>query len=67
MNASLAGAISRLVGATSSLDDAAKNIEKATRKLPKESAPSSFISSLSFDSDYTSELAKPKRRKSPRA
>lgn len=67
MNASLAGAISRLVGATSSLDGAAKNIEKATRKIPKESSPSSFISSLSFDSDYTSELDKPKRRKSPRA
>ena len=67
MNASLAGAISRLVGATSSLDGAAKNIEKATRKIPKESSPSSFISSLSFDSDYTSDLEKPKRRKSPRA
>lgn len=67
MNASLAGAISRLVGATSSLDGAAKNIEKATRKIPKESSPSSFISSLSFDSDYTSDLDKPKRRKSPRA
>ncbi len=67
MNASLAGAISRLVGATSSLDGAAKNIEKATRKIPKESSPSSFISSLSFDSDYTSDLDKPKRRKAPRA
>lgn len=67
MNASLAGAISRLVGATSSLDGAAKNIEKATRKIPKESSTSSFISSLSFDSDYTSDLDKPKRRKAPRA
>lgn len=67
MNASLAGAISRLVGATQSLDGAAKNIEKATRKIPKESSPSSFISSLSFDSDYSSDLDKPKRRKSPRA
>lgn len=34
MNASLAGAISRLVSATGSLDKSAKFIEKATRKLP---------------------------------
>lgn len=63
MNASLAGAISRLVGATSKLEDASHNIEKASRKLPKESASSSFISSLSFDSDIDS----PKPRKSRRA
>ena len=67
MNASLAGAISRLVGATGTLDGAAKNIEKATRKLPKESAPSSFLSSLSYESDYASDLDKPQRRKSRRA
>jgi hypothetical protein len=35
MNASLAGAISRLVSATNSLDGAAREIEKATRKLPR--------------------------------
>jgi hypothetical protein len=35
MNASLAGAISRLVSATQSLDGAAREIEKATRKLPR--------------------------------
>lgn len=35
MNASLAGAISRLVSATHSLDGAASDIEKATRKLPR--------------------------------
>lgn len=35
MNASLAGAISRLVSATHSLDGAAREIEKATRKLPR--------------------------------
>ena len=34
MNASLAGAISRLVSATHNLDDASRVIEKATRKLP---------------------------------
>ena len=67
MNASLAGAISRLVGATGKLEDASHNIEKASRKLPKESAPSSFLSSLSYDSDYTSELDKPQRRKLRRA
>ena len=67
MNASLAGAISRLVGATGKLEDASHNIEKVSRKLPKESAPSSFLSSLSYDSDYTSELDKPRRRKSRRA
>lgn len=75
MNASLAGAISRLVGATSKLDDASKNIEKVSRKLPKESAPSSFLSSLSYDSqydsqyepEYNSDLNKPKGRKTRRA
>jgi hypothetical protein len=67
MNASLAGAISRLVGATGKLEDASQNIEKATRKLPKESAPSSFLSSFSYDSDETSNLDKPKRRKTRRA
>ena len=67
MNASLAGAISRLVGATGKLEDASHNLEKVSRKLPKESAPSSFLSSLSYDSDYTSDLDKPKRRKSRRA
>ncbi|CAN2214491.1 hypothetical protein MCEMRE182_01062 [Candidatus Nanopelagicaceae bacterium] len=35
MNASLAGAISRLVSATQSLDGAAREVEKATRKLPR--------------------------------
>lgn len=35
MNASLAGAISRLVSATNSLDGAAREVEKATRKLPR--------------------------------
>ena len=35
MNASLAGAISRLVSATHNLDGAAREIEKATRKLPR--------------------------------
>jgi len=64
MNASLAGAISRLVGATGKLEDASHNIEKVSRKLPKESAPPSFLSSLSYDSDYSSDLDKPKRRKS---
>ena len=63
MNASLAGAISRLVGATSKLEDASQNIEKVSRKLPKESAQTSFLSSLSFDSD----LDAPKGRKSRRA
>jgi hypothetical protein len=35
MNASLAGAISRLVSATGNLEDASREIEKATRKLPR--------------------------------
>ena len=35
MNASLAGAISRLVSATQNLDGAAREVEKATRKLPR--------------------------------
>jgi hypothetical protein len=63
MNASLAGAISRLVGATSKLEDASHNLEKASRKLPKENTSTSFLSSLSFDSDLDS----PKPRKSRRA
>jgi hypothetical protein len=58
MNASLAGAISRLVGASHNLEDASKFIEKASRKLPKQSSESSFLSSLSFDSD----LDTPKRK-----
>ena len=58
MNASLAGAISRLVGASHNLEDASKFIEKASRKLPKQSSESSFLSSLSFDSD----LDAPKRK-----
>lgn len=67
MNASLAGAISRLVAATGKLDDASKNIEKATRKLPKESAPTSFISSLSYDANLSSNLDAPKGRRLRRA
>ena len=35
MNASLAGAISRLVSATGSLEGASREIEKASRKLPR--------------------------------
>ena len=58
MNASLAGAISRLVAATHNLEDASKVIEKASRKLPKQSAEGSFLSSLSFDGD----LDAPKRK-----
>lgn len=50
MNASLAGAISRLVTATGNLEDAAKFVEKASRKLPKQSTTSSsFLDSFSFD------------------
>ena len=58
MNASLAGAISRLVAATNNLEDASHIIEKASRKLPKQSSESSFLSSLSFDSS----LDTPKRK-----
>lgn len=58
MNASLAGSISRLVTASNNLEDAAKFIEKTSRKLPQQSSESSFISSLSFDSD----LDVPKRK-----
>jgi uncharacterized membrane protein len=58
MNASLAGAISRLVAATNNLEDASHIIEKASRKLPKQSSESSFLSSLSFDSS----LETPKRK-----
>jgi hypothetical protein len=64
MNASLAGAISRLVAATNNLEDASQIIEKASRKLPKPSAPqSSFLDSFSFDSSFDA----PKPRKSRRA
>ena len=64
MNASLAGAISRLVTATGNLEDAAKFVEKASRKLPKQStSSSSFLDSFSFDDG----LDKPKARKSRRA
>lgn len=58
MNASLAGSISRLVAASNNLEDASKFIEKASRKLPKQSSETSFLSSLSFDSD----LDAPKRK-----
>ena len=49
MNASLAGAISRLVSATGSLDKSAKLVEKATRKLPSEKSTTSFLDSFSTD------------------
>lgn len=58
MNASLAGAISRLVAATNNLEDASRIIEKASRKLPKpQSSTSSFLDSFSFDDDLA-----PKRK-----
>jgi hypothetical protein len=67
MNASLAGAIARLVTATNNLEDASKIIEKATRKLPKNtltnSPAPSFLDSFSFDQP----LDKPTSRKSRRA
>jgi hypothetical protein len=63
MNASLAGAISRLVSATHNLEDAAQAIDKATKKMPKQPAQSSFLDSFSFDDS----LDKPKARKSRRA
>lgn len=57
-NASLAGAISRLVAASNNLEDASHIIEKAARKLPKEQkSSSSFLDSFNFESDYT-----PKRK-----
>jgi hypothetical protein len=58
MNATLAGAISRLVVATNNLEDASHAIEKASRKLPKQTSETSFLSSLSFDSS----LDMPKRK-----
>ncbi len=63
MNASLAGAISRLVAATNNLEDASHIIEKAARKLPKQApAAPSFLDSFTFD-----EQEVPKVRKSRRA
>ncbi len=61
MNASLAGSISRLVAASNNLEDASKFIEKASRKLPKQSSESSFLSSLSFDSDIDTPQRKSRR------
>jgi hypothetical protein len=61
MNASLAGAISRLVSASNNLEDASKFIEKASRKLPKQSPEGSFLSSLSFDSEIDSPKRKSRR------
>jgi hypothetical protein len=61
MNASLAGAISRLVAATNNLEDASNIIEKASRKLPKQSSESSYLSSLSFDSNYDAPKRKSRR------
>lgn len=63
MNASLAGSIARLVAATNNLEDASKIIEKATRKLPKPQAQSSFLDSFSFSDSFD----EPKARKSRRA
>lgn len=63
MNASLAGAISRLVSASHDLEKASSSIEKVSKKLPKPSTETSFLSSFSFDD----EVAKPKSRKSRRA
>jgi hypothetical protein len=65
MNASLAGAISRLVSATHNLEDASKVMEKASRKLPKAptSTSSSFLDSFTFSDSYD----EPKPRKSRRA
>ena len=62
MNASLAGAISRLVAATNNLEDASHIIEKASRKLPKTSPQSSFLDSFTFD-----DVAKPAKKKARRA
>lgn len=63
MNAALAGAISRLNVSTRDLEDAARYMEKASRKLPKESTSTSYLSSLNFESD----TATPKRGRSRRA
>jgi hypothetical protein len=60
MNASLAGSISRLVNATHNLEDASKVLEKASRKIPKPAANSSFLDSFSFNDNYDA----PKKRKS---
>lgn len=60
MNASLAGSISRLVNATHNLEDASKVLEKASRKIPKPVASSSFLDSFSFSDNYDA----PKKRKS---
>lgn len=60
MNASLAGAIARLVAATNNLEDASRIIEKASRKLPKQAPQTSFLDSFSFDTS----LDLPKRGKS---
>lgn len=50
INASLAGAVGRLVTATHNLEDASKVMEKAARKLPKqERSTSSFLDSFSFE------------------
>jgi hypothetical protein len=63
MNASLAGAISRLVSATLNLEDAAHVIDKAAKKLPKQPPQNSFLDSFNFESS----IETPKRRKSSRA
>ena len=65
LNASLAGAISRLVSATHNLEDASKVMEKASRKLPKAqtSSSSSFLDSFTFSDSYD----EPKPRRSRRA
>jgi hypothetical protein len=63
MNASLAGAIARLVAATNNLEDASHIIEKASRKLPKPApAGNTFLDSFSFE-----DLDAPKKKKSRRA
>lgn len=61
MNASLAGSISRLVSASNNLENASKFLEKASRKLPKQSSESSFLSSLSFDSELDTPQRKSRR------
>jgi hypothetical protein len=58
MNAAIAGSISRLVSATHNLEDASKVLEKASRKIPKPAASSSFLDSFSFSDDYDT----PKKR-----
>ena len=62
MNASLAGAISRLVAATNNLEDASHIIEKASRKLPKPSPQTSFLDSFTFD-----DVAQPAKKRARRA